>query len=333
MNVTDFLSSGNYVILPTKKRPKVYLCFRNNEVLSNAIKLYNPFTIKAKMLKEFSEFLVKFVRPLASLLFIVEYSGNSEFTDYLNRIFNRQFNISLYKSTESDKVVLQLQDENAQIFGYLKYPISEVGKSRILNEINAVLSLSEKDIIPELLYKGNYKDHPFIILKNLNGKISTLEDNRYQNVLKKLHKDDVYTLVDHPRIYNISLQLKELGLLDFHNQLNELVLNSKSKYKEVYEHGDFAPWNLIQTDNEIIPFDFEYYVENGLEYLDEIKYWFQINHLLNGLIGEDLINSLRTKITNFEFDILFKVFLFKEIVNKTKLNKSIVLETTLLNML
>ena len=55
---------------------------------------------------------------------------------------------------------------------------------------------------------------------------------------------------------------------------------SEVNYLEVYEHGDFAPWNLMVTEKGIIPFDFEYFEEFGLEYLDEIKYHFQIEHFL-----------------------------------------------------
>ena len=36
-------------------------------------------------------------------------------------------------------------------------------------------------------------------------------------------------------------------------------------------HGDFAPWNLITHNNKVTPFDFEYFEETGLEFLDLIQ--------------------------------------------------------------
>jgi hypothetical protein len=104
-------------------------------------------------------------------------------------------------------------------------------------------------------------------------------------------------------------------------------------YREVYEHGDFAPWNIIQTNTGLVPFDFEYFEEIGLEYLDELKYHVQIENLLKAKTGLELIDSISAKVNISEFQIMFQIFLIKEILTKTKGNESIGLEESLLQLL
>ena len=85
------------------------------------------------------------------------------------------------------------------------------------------------------------------------------------------------------------------------------------KYKEVYEHGDFAPWNLIRTAKGTVAFDFEYFEEKGLQYLDDIKFYFQEQRLLEGKRDRDLVDAIRLKVPTEEFDLLFRIFLIKEL--------------------
>ena len=88
-------------------------------------------------------------------------------------------------------------------------------------------------------------------------------------------------------------------------------------FQVVYEHGDFAPWNIIKTNNdELKLFDFEYFVKDGLEYMDLIKYYFQIENLLNQKKDNELISSVLTKIENENKNLLFTIYLYKEIMIK-----------------
>lgn len=333
MDANKFLSSGNFILLPTKSQPKVHLSFDKESILHNAFKLYNPFSKKAKIFKSVVVFVSKYFKPLCSLVLPIVKIEQSEFSKYLNNVLNKNLTISLYKATECDKFVLQLQDEESIIYGYLKFPLSEIGKQRVLNEKQAITLLSNQNIIPELLFNGNYKGTPFIILKNIEGIIKQVPDDSYKNVLKLFYKKKVHKLFEHPRVVGLLQQLKVLGLNEYHVQLQNLLKNSNAIYKEVYEHGDFAPWNLIQTSKGIIPIDFEYFVENGMEFLDEIKYHFQINYLLHGHQGKELINKIEGKLNIDEFNLVFYIFLLKEIINKLENKESIELEISLLKTL
>lgn len=321
MDATKFLSSGKFLILPSKYQPKVYLAFDKKRLLDNAFKLYNPFSNKAKIYKSFIVFATKHFKILCSIFLPIVKVKQSEFSKYLNSTLNKQLTISLYISTEPDKLVLQLQDEQSRIYGYLKYPTTEIGKQRILNEKYAISILSNLSIVPELLYFGSYQETPFIILNNIDGVIKRLTDDSYKKVLKSFHKEKKYNLCDHPRVMDLQDQLKLIGLNVYHEKLKRVIQNSNAMYKEVYEHGDFTPWNLIQMEEDCIPFDFEYFKEKGLEYLDEIKYHFQINHLLHGKTGYQLINTIASKVDIKDFVTIFQIFLIKEIINKHETSK------------
>ena len=330
IQLEDFFSANHYLYLPTRHNPRAILAIDSNGTAKNSFKLYNPFSTKAKIFKSVVVFATKYFKPFCSMFLPMVKVEQSEFSKYLNSTLNKQLTISSYIATERDKLVLQLQDEQSKIYGYLKFPTTETGKQRVLNEKHAINILSNHNIIPKLLFDSSYQDTPFIILKNIEGIIKRVPDNSYKNVLTLFYKQKEYSLLEHPRVIGLLHQLNELGLNEHSLQLQNIIKKSSGTYKEVYEHGDFAPWNLIQTSTGIIPIDFEYFVENGLEYLDEIKYHFQINYLLNGLIGLKLINTIRLQVPIEEFDIVFQIFLLKEIVNKQSLNESITLEESLL---
>ncbi|MDG1398531.1 MAG: hypothetical protein P8P88_09110, partial [Polaribacter sp.] len=107
----------------------------------------------------------------------------------------------------------------------------------------------------------------------------------------------------------------------------------KDYYSEVYEHGDFAPWNIVKTKNGMAAFDFEYFVENGLEYLDIIKYHFQVGRLLKGKNQNDLYQYVSDKIGISEIREMLSLFLLKEIMNSYQQNKASNFETKMLNFI
>ena len=97
-------------------------------------------------------------------------------------------------------------------------------------------------------------------------------------------------------------------------KVENIIKNSTLNYQLVYEHGDFTPWNIVQVEKNYTPFDFEYFVEYGLEYFDVIKYYYQIGKLLKHKNSEELITFVVKKIEIQEIKTLFELFLIKEIV-------------------
>ena len=99
-------------------------------------------------------------------------------------------------------------------------------------------------------------------------------------------------------------------------RLDKLCSKSKKEYRLVYEHGDFAPWNIVKVKDDYVPFDFEYFVEDGLEYFDLIKYYYQIGNLLEKKTNDELKKYIYSKIKFDEIEIIYELYLIKENIMK-----------------
>jgi len=332
MNVNKFFSAGIVVRLPSKSNPKVYLAIDDSQVAKSSFELYNPFSYKAKILKSLTFFLSVYANNFAKLVLPTQVNTKSQFLSFLEVELGKSLISSVYLATDGAKVVLQLQDVKG-VIGYLKYAFEPLAQRRLTNEQKAIKLLSEAGIVAQTLTSGFYENKPYLILKPLNGEITKLKHSDYKNILNLFKKDARFTLKNHPRIENLRNKLLSDGLHKMIPRLDRAIATSTTNYFEVWEHGDFAPWNLIKDGDRTIPFDFEFFEEVGLEYLDEIKYHFQIENLLNGKAGGQLLSVLEEKIQIQEFRQIMEVFLIKEILIKTEIGSAIDLEEELLRLL
>ena len=310
MNDIDFFSSNSYLFLPTKKNPKVALCVDNAILANNAFKLYNPFSTKAKILKNVSKF------SFITLNIFTKYLGvkkeKSDFINYLEKLLDKKLHTSLYFATANDKIVLQLQSTEAKIIAYVKYPLNTQGRNRVLNEVKALEILSSQGILTSYILKDNYANNPFIVLHELDGVIEIVSDAVVKTILQKLYRVKSYRLENHPRVQSLKEVLIHLKMSDTLLKLEIICKKSSKEYLLVYEHGDFAPWNIVKVNNEYIPFDFEYFVEDGLEYFDLIKYYYQIGSLLEFKSGNSLKDYVCSKISMNEIEYIYELYLIKE---------------------
>lgn len=332
MNDIEFASAEVVVVLPSKKNPKVYLAIDSAEVAKLSFQLYNPFSTLGRLLKRVIEVLAIRLNGISKLILPTLEVRKSAFITYLEDELNTPLISSVYVATAKDKVVLQLIVNN-KIFGYLKFPISSIGISRINTEKEGIQILSGLGVVPKILYTKVYKNTPFIILRNLEGTIGDVSAEEYKSVILQFKKSECYTLQEHPRVISVLGYLKKYDLNDLIVRFNEVAKNSESTFLEVYEHGDFAPWNLIRTAEGLQAFDFEYFVEVGLEFMDEIKYHFQIAHHLKGLSGKPLLDAVIDSVNSEKIKLLLHFYLLKEIMLKTEEGISVNLEMQLLELL
>ncbi len=328
MSDISFFSSSSYIFLPTKNNQKVALCIDNLKFAKNAFKLYNPFSKKAKVFKSASKFLFITLNIFSKLLSTKK--EKSDFVLYLEELLNQPLIISLYFATANDKVVLQLQSPDAQIIGYLKYPLNEVGLKHINNEIRAFEILSSEEVVEPYILKDTYNEKPFLLLKELDGTIDRVEKESVKSILKSFEKESSYVLSEHPRVQELKKQLLSNGMTNYITKLENICDSSSTNYKIVYEHGDFTPWNIVKVKDKYIPFDFEYFVEDGLEYFDIIKYYYQIGKLLEAKAGEGLYAFVKEQVSIPEFSELFELFLVKEIVRQSEEGEAFIFEENML---
>ena len=328
MEINDYLSCGFNLPLPTRSNPKVFLCVNDRLVAKKSFELYNPFSFQGKVLKFFTRTLYVYFNSFGRL-FLTNNEIKSNLLEYIENKLNDKLFSSAYIATVKDKFVFQLQNEQ-KVVGYVKFPITLTGQDRIRNEEKAIEILSKKGIVPHAILSDRFDGFTFLILPNIEGEVIQLNKSEYNGILKKFNKHVFFSLKSHPRILQIKYQLIYYNYKDLEILLDKIIEQSCRKYAEVYEHGDFAPWNLKKTKSGIIPFDFEYFEEFGLENLDEIKYHYQIGTLLLKLRGEKLVKYISSQLPIEEFDLIFQIYLIKEIIRKSKGDENFQFEKSLL---
>ena len=332
MNDINFYSNNSYIYLPSKSNPKVAIAIDNYKYAKNAFKLYNPFSKNAKLFKKVMNILYTKFNFFTKII-LSEKKNQSEFIDYLENKLNTKLIVSIYFATLKDKVVLQLQDKDAKIIAYLKFPLNDIGLKHIQNEIDAVEILSKEDIVDSAILVDMYQGNPFIVLKEIDGDIGIVEKYNLDIILNKLKRNQTFLLTAHPRIIELKEKLNKYNLDSYVEIINNIETTSSYQYELVYEHGDFTPWNIVESNKKFIAFDYEYFIEDGLEYLDLIKYYYQIGKLLNTLKNDQLISFIKEEINIKEIELLFKIFLIKEILKNTEENESFSFEENILKLL
>ncbi len=333
MRETDFLSLNNYIYLPTKKNPKVVLAVDSAVMSKNSYQLYNPFSSKAKAFKKVTAFLFSNCNRIARLFWQVHRGSKSSFIRYLEAKLGLPLVSSIYFATAKDKVVLQLQNREEQIIGYIKYPISEIGIKHIETEHRAIKALSAQGIIQDALIYDYYNDNPYLLLTNLDGKTGIFENKQIEKLLLKFTRGEAFLLKDHPRILSLKKSLNNLVLNEYLTLLERVCLKSSKEYALAFEHGDFAPWNIIEVNEELTPFDFEYFVENGIEDFDLIKYHFQVGRLILGKESGGLIAHIFENTELAENESLLILYLLKEIIRNKEENETSDFEVKMLGEL
>lgn len=332
MKDISFFSEGNYLSIPNSKDPKVVLAIGNKAMAKNSFEIYNPFSLKAKIFKRIVRFFCINFNKLFLELFELEKYENSKFITFLNEQFQIKFTASIYNATLKDKVVIQLQSEGL-IFGYVKFPINEIGLKNINNEIKAIALLAREGITNLEMQTFQFKGTPFFILPDLQGNFESIPDNEVYKLVESYKKKVSLKLENQPRIIEIRAFFEAKNLKSELNILRATLNSSKEYYYEAYEHGDFAPWNIVKTKEGLAAFDFEYFTEKGLEYFDLIKYHFQVGRLLKGKNQQDLYQYISDKIEITEIKEILSLFLLKEIMNCFDQDKTSDFETKMLNFI
>jgi len=330
MRDISFFSSNQYIFLPNKRNPKVALAVDSRALANNAFKLYNPFSKKAKMFKNVLKFSTLNLNFVVQKL-MAKREEKSNFISYLEKELNTLLVASLYYATIKDKIVIQLQTRDAKVVGYVKYPLNEVGLSHTKNEIKAFELLSAINIIDPYILSKEYQGKPFLLLSELDGEIGMVEKKEVDKILKKFVKNDSFPLLTHPRIRSLKSGLLNEDMKKYSLKIDKLISKSTLSYSVVYEHGDFTPWNIVKVGEEYRPFDFEYFVEEGLEYFDLIKYYYQIAKLLEQKNEKEIIEFIYQTIQLAEIETLFQLFLIKEIVRNNNEDVDYAFELSVLN--
>jgi len=333
MSTSEFFSSNTYMFLPTQRNPKVALTVDNSELSKNAFKLYNPFSEKAKLLKKGTQIAFVNFNAISKKILKIQKKEKSNFVAYLEEKLDTLLVTSLYFATIADKVVMQLQTPDAKMVGYVKYPLNDIGLNHLETEKSGIEILSEKKIVSKYLLCDEFEGKPFLLLYALEGDIGQVERSSIDEIIAKFKREESFTLVKHPRTIDIKNSLESNKLAKYLPMVEKVCQSSTQKYALVYEHGDFTPWNIVKVNDVYIPFDFEHFVEDGLEYFDLIKYYYQVGKLLEKKKQQELVKYVSEQIEVAEIKELLTLFLLKEIVRNVEENELYDFEVEMLETL
>jgi hypothetical protein len=174
------------------------------------------------------------------------------------------------------KITVQLRDENGVVLGYLKYAEKEAARKRLRQE-RQMLSAIPEGAGPELLKYGELGNGEALLTATLLGKsLSTTlpPAGGLTSFLMSLAVLPPVPIAVHPWVRRI----RERSTPELDPWFE--VLTGKD-WPVTIQHGDFAPWNLLQkSDGTLGAIDWEYGKLEGFPYLDLAYYVLQISDLI-----------------------------------------------------
>jgi hypothetical protein len=176
----------------------------------------------------------------------------------------------------TQKLVVQLWGDG-KVLGYMKFGKTSTARSRIEREYT-VLSGLAANLGPRPLKLARFVDGVAMIIRPIYGKqlpasISSL--NTAKKLLSSMTKNVTYLVHEHP-------WMKDINERHRNNVTPCLDALSEQTWPVVFQHGDFAPWNVFQDNSGILrAIDWEHGTLEGFPYLDQAFFLLQVGRLIN----------------------------------------------------
>ena len=267
-----------------------------SENLEPALEMYQPSTIKGKVLKS----CIKLFHTNEKILYKLgcekkKLSFNVDILSYLQKIINeKNVYIAAYMgdttTKQNNKVTLQIYNDQ-RIFCYVKMSEEPEVLENFSREINSLKYLVEKGItnIPKVLGDEEIQGLR-IFVQSTNKPLKQqvrLQFGRKQvkfidNIVKRTKKDIRY---ETSQFYESIQYLKSVvpQFEDKEQSIIKAAVRQVETYAEekglefAFSHGDYTPWNVYYVDGELFAFDFEYCYQTMPCYMDIFHYLTQFS--------------------------------------------------------
>lgn len=329
INLEDLLEGYYLKIKPPRGNKIFYFNLENNIVFNNSLELLQPHSKEGRLFKKYLKKSFLFFKIIKKVGLIKKKKGNEIFINSIHKQINFEGNqMSFYKSEDSDKIVIQIIS-NEFVKGYIKFPLNQKGVEKLKQEIQNYRFIKNKDVTPKFFY-CKFNSIPLLFVEKLIP--LRIDHFDLKSFLKKLKSSEKYKLVDHPRQKEI--KRKFFDATNNQNLINMLDLRlskNSNKFCVVFEHGDFTPWNLFQNENrEVKIIDLEYSNPLGLEFIDEIRYYYSEEKLVQKKNEVNLYKLIQSKFDGIEdFNLVYILFLMEEYVKTSDLNVLILISSML----
>jgi len=295
-----------------------YLLPAEGKHASNALKLYNARTRKARALKFFIGASYSFGmsgRLMKTVRFAVPSGVNSEdaeemiLFDYLKErlgIHNPDFAVSLGTPGSDRKPVIQIQDGAGVVAGYAKVGWNEATNGRMKNEADTLRRFAAESFdnfnIPEVMDAGDWRGRYVTVLSPPEGELGGAPEalsETYVSVLKELagYNLTAHRLKESPFWAAAKKKLKAVSSNYYRNILEQKVVPLvEGKYGDRVlpfhqSHGDFAPWNAYLADGRLFLYDWEHSSPYSPAGRDLFHFITQTNFLLENKNSYELYKS------------------------------------------
>ena len=176
----------------------------------------------------------------------------------------------------AQKLVVQFWGDG-KVLGYMKYGKTSTARSRIEREY-AVLSGLAPNLGPRPLKFAQFADGVAMIMSPICGKqlpASLSSAFSAKGLLDRMTLGVENSVHEHPWINRLSERYGNVSL----PWLDAL---SGRTWPVVFQHGDFAPWNIFQDKSGILrAIDWEYGDLEGFPYIDRSFFVLQVGRLMN----------------------------------------------------
>lgn len=178
----------------------------------------------------------------------------------------------------AQKITARIEDKEGKVLGFLKYAEKVAARSRLRRERHVLQAISE-GLAPKALGYGILGAGEALLTSPISGKRlpATLPPaTDAAHFLTSLTVSPPIALEDHPWVKGACRQDGK----DAINACFEVLADRR--WPVVVQHGDFAPWNLLQTSgSRIAAFDWEYGALEGFPCLDLAYYALQTSALIH----------------------------------------------------
>jgi hypothetical protein len=265
----------SFVVLPSREAPRWVLPTDDAQQIAEAFQIYQPYTMKARMLKRLLSGAIKirWIRSLHPRLLVA--STNPLPIERLVTALTGEprpsFALSLGSATRYSKLTVQVSRSDGVRLAYIKFPLTEAATTHVQHEAETLKLLSRfpalRPHIPELLHSGEWQGS-YILIQTCGP------SGRGPLAFSRAHEDLLHTLWSvhrtskpvHVLVDEVAARWQKFAprLNADWQQLGRRALESASLGLDGIEipcgitHGDFTPPNTRVDKDRLFLFDWEY---------------------------------------------------------------------------
>lgn len=220
----------------------------------------------------------------------ISHSDNTEFLEFL-RLSDLGVVIPVIiigTPGPTQKLTLKLYDQSQQVVGYLKFGESPICRQRLQQEENMLRTLPV-GLGPKFIKSGSIGNGWGLLITPVPGNPMSPylpSPKSVWRLLTSLIQKEAFAIDKHPRIVQLMKQSPEVE--------KWLSVLKKYQWPICYEHGDFAPWNLLQHHRKLCAIDWEYGHIEGFPFFDIIYYYTQVAWLVYRWSPEKTLMKLKS---------------------------------------